>query len=290
MSDDEDIAVEHRKPGEVFELLSNDLRVDIVQTLGESDEPLSFSTLRERTGVRDSGKFNYHLRKLVGHFVSQGAEGYRLTIAGDQVYGAMLSGAYTADATVPPFEFDGPCPLCGNGTLCATYADETAKLYCPGCEDWHNEFPFPPGNLDEFDRTELPAAFDRWMRTTLQTFLQGFCGNCGGRIDPGLEQTDPEDSLPIRAIYVCGRCGEELHASPLLPVFFQSSAVSFFDRHGVDVFHDSTWQFYGLEDDVTIEVIDDDPLRVDVTVTMEGETLRATVGPVATVERVEIGP
>lgn len=288
MSEDEEISVEHRKPGEVFELVSNDLRVDIVQALGEAAQPLSFSTLRETTGERDSGKFNYHLRKLVGHFVSQGEEGYELTIAGDQVYGAMLSGAYTADATVPPFEFEGPCPLCGSAELHATYAEETAKVYCPNCEDWHNEFPFPPGNLDEFDRRELPAAFDRWMRTTLQTFLQGFCGNCGGRIDPGLEQTAPEDPLPIRARYVCGRCGEELHASPSLPVFFQSRAVSFFDRHGVDVFHDPTWQFYGPEDDLTIEIIDEDPLWVEVCVTMDGETLRATVGPEATVEDVEI--
>jgi DNA-binding transcriptional ArsR family regulator len=288
MSEDEEIAVDHRKPGAVFELLSNDLRVDIVQALGEAREPLSFSSLREIVGERDSGKFNYHLRKLVGHFVTQGAAGYRLSIAGEQMYGAMLSGAYTADATLEPFEFDGTCPLCGNDVLVAEYADETVTMHCPNCEDWFNEFQFPPGSLDEFERSELPTAFDRWMRTTLQTFLHGLCTNCGGRVDATLTQTNADDPLPIRATYECGRCGEELHASPSLPVFFQSSAVSFFDRHGVDVFQDPTWQFYGPDDDVSVEVVDEEPMRVEVRVTMADETLRATVGPEVTVEAVTI--
>mgnify|MGYP000167322391 CR=1 FL=1 len=285
---EEEIAVDHRKPGAVFELLSNDLRVDIVQALGEADGPLSFSALREIVDEQDSGKFNYHLRKLVGHFVIQEEDGYRLSIAGDQVYGAMLSGAYTADATVEPFEFDGTCPLCGNDILVAEYADETVNMHCPNCEDWFNEFPFPPGSLDEFEREELPAAFDRWMRTTLQTFLHGFCTNCGGRVDAALEQTNEDDPLPIRATYECGRCGEELYASPSLPVFFHSTAVSFFDRHGVDVFRDPTWQFYGPEDEVSVEIAAEEPIRVEVVVTMEGEMLRATVGSGVTVETVSV--
>ncbi|MFB6086165.1 MAG: winged helix-turn-helix domain-containing protein [Halodesulfurarchaeum sp.] len=288
MTEDEELAVDHRKPGAVFELVSNDLRVDIVRALGEAREPLSFSSLREIVGERDSGKFNYHLRKLVGHFVTQGEQGYRLSIAGEQMYGTMLSGAYTAHATVEPFEFDGPCPLCGNDVLVAEYAAETPELHCPNCEDWFNEFPFPPGSLGEFDRQELPAAFDRWMRTTLQTFLHGFCANCGGRVEACLEQTAAGDPLPIRATYECGRCGEELQASPSLPVFFHSTAVSFFDRHGVDVFRDPTWQFYGPEDEVSVEIVDEEPVRVEVVVTMGAETLRATVGPEVTVERVSI--
>jgi DNA-binding transcriptional ArsR family regulator len=288
MSEDEELAIDHRKHGAVFGLLSNDLRVDIVQTLGEAREPLSFSSLREIVDERDSGKFNYHLRKLVGHFVTQDEEGYQLSIAGEQMYGAMLSGAYTADATIEPFEFDGPCPLCGNDVLVARYADETVNMHCPNCEDWYNEFQFPPGSLHEFERPELPTAFDRWMRTTLQTFLHGLCTNCGGRVDAGLELTNEDDPLPIRATYECGRCGEELQASPSLPVFYQSSTVSFFDRHGVDVFQDPTWQFYGPADDVRIDILGEDPLRVEVVVTMEGETLRATVGPEVTVENVTV--
>lgn len=288
MSDDDAVAVEHRAPEAVFGLLSTDLRVAIVQALGEAREPLSFSALRGVVGERDSGKFNYHLRKLVGHFVTQGEDGYSLTIAGEQVYGAILSGAYTADAVVPPFEFDGPCPTCGHAVLVASYADETATLSCPDCGEWHNEFPFPPGTLDQFARQELPVAFDRWMRATVMKFLQGFCGNCGGRVDATLERSPPDGPMPVTARFECGRCGDELRSSPTLPVLYQPATVAFFDRHRVDVLHDPSWRFYDASDAVTVEEASDDPVTVRVSVTVDGETLVATIGPDVTIETVTI--
>lgn len=280
--------MEHRPPGVVFGLLSNDLRVEIVQALGEAREPLSFSALREVVGERDSGKFNYHLRKLAGTFVTQDEEGYRLTIAGDRVYGAILSGAYTANASIPPFEFDGPCPACGHAVLVAEYADETAKLYCPNCTEWRNEFPFPPGTLDQFDRRELPFAFDRWMRATAMKFFQGFCGNCGGRVAATLERSPPGAPTPVRARFECGRCGDELRASPALPVFYRPTTVSFFDRGGVDVLHDPSWRYYEEDDDLTVEVASDDPLTVRVSAVVDGAELVATIGPEVTIEDVTI--
>lgn len=54
MSEDEAVPVEHRTPGEVFGLLSNDLRVEIIQALGNARKPLSFSALRE--GVDERGR------------------------------------------------------------------------------------------------------------------------------------------------------------------------------------------------------------------------------------------
>lgn len=282
MSDDETVAVEHRPPGEVFELLSSDRRVEIVQALGEAGEPMSFSALREAVSERDSGKFNYHLRKLVGYFVTQTEDGYRLSLAGDQVYGAILSGAFTANASIAPFEFDGPCPLCGHEFLLAEYTDEHAKLSCPDCGEWRNEFPFPPGSLDQFTRAELPTAFDRWMRATVTTYLQGFCANCGGRVDTRLEQSPPDASMPVRARFECDRCGEELRSSPALPVLHHPTTISFFERHGVNVLHDPSWRYY----DMSVEITDEKPLRARLSLAVDGEKLVALVGPEGTVEDV----
>ena len=67
-------------PG-VFELLSDETRVGIVRELA-AGEDLRFSTLRERVGTADSGKFNYHLERLRGNLVRKTEEGYRLTRAG----------------------------------------------------------------------------------------------------------------------------------------------------------------------------------------------------------------
>lgn len=79
----------------VFGLLSDETRLDIVRALAErnfeeSGRPcLSFSELRDRVGVRDAGRFNYHLAQLRGSLVEKTPEGYALTDRGVTV-GALV--------------------------------------------------------------------------------------------------------------------------------------------------------------------------------------------------------
>jgi len=76
----EDDGDEDVPPEDAFSLVANETRMDVLKALWEADGPRSFSALRERVGVRDSGQFNYHLGKLVGHFVRKTADGYRLSL------------------------------------------------------------------------------------------------------------------------------------------------------------------------------------------------------------------
>lgn len=291
MSDDESVAVERRSPKDVFGLLSNDLRVEILQALGTSGEPRRFSELREAVGERDSGKFNYHLGKLVGNLVVHDEDGYRLSIAGRKMYGAMISGAYTTEAEIAPFEFGEPCPMCGHDSLVAEYGDEKAQMYCPECENWHNEFSFPPGSLDQFERHELPRAFDRWMQAAVSKVVLGFCGNCGGRVDSYLEPADEyEDVMPVRARYVCERCSDEVRSYPALPLMFHPKTVSFFDDHGVNVLSDPSWTYFQGEQALDITIASEDPLRARVRFELDGDVLEAIIGPDVDIESVTVTP
>ncbi|MFB6175614.1 MAG: hypothetical protein ABEI99_00435 [Halobaculum sp.] len=71
----------------VFDLLSDETRLAIVTELdrarrdGEADG-LRFSTLRGRVGAADSGRFNYHLKKLRGTLVRKDGDHYVLTPTG----------------------------------------------------------------------------------------------------------------------------------------------------------------------------------------------------------------
>ena len=107
-----DPAIEHEPPEEVFGLLGNRLRVDILRALADGDPPVVFSTLRDKVEERDSGRFNYHLRKLVGTFVRETDAGYELTLAGRRVVGALVAGTYTDDATLAATDINDPCPEC----------------------------------------------------------------------------------------------------------------------------------------------------------------------------------
>lgn len=66
-----------------FSALSDPTRVAILQTLAR-ERALAYSALRETVGVRDKGRFNYHLRKLTP-FIEQDDGEYVLTTAGEQV-------------------------------------------------------------------------------------------------------------------------------------------------------------------------------------------------------------
>jgi hypothetical protein len=74
----------------VFELLSDDTRVRIVSELFAARGSLRFSTLCDRVGVEDTGRFNYHLERLRGALVAKDGEGYVLTPTGES-YAELLA-------------------------------------------------------------------------------------------------------------------------------------------------------------------------------------------------------
>ena len=64
-------------PEEGFSLLGHGTRIGIIRALWRAgNDAVSFSELRERADVTDSGQFNYHLGELVGTFLRREGEGY----------------------------------------------------------------------------------------------------------------------------------------------------------------------------------------------------------------------
>ncbi|WP_254863514.1 winged helix-turn-helix domain-containing protein [Halovivax gelatinilyticus] len=91
----------------LFELLSDETRLAIVRELyrHERTNPaapgISFSSLGKRLDVDDSGRFNYHLRRLRGSLVEKRGDRYVLTTLGIRL------GAFVVDEPVSLSVFDG---------------------------------------------------------------------------------------------------------------------------------------------------------------------------------------
>lgn len=289
MSDREPVSVERRPPEETFALLANETRMAILQALGETPgEAVSFTTLRERVHEGDSGKFNYHLRKLLDHFVRRTDAGYELTLAGQQIVGALTAGTYNASVSLEPIPVESPCPRCG-GDLVAGYEDEHVRIRCTDCDDFVNQFPFPPGTLDQFDALELPAAFDRWLRALFGRGLAGFCPNCAGRLEARLEATDDPDRL-VRLRHRCERCGDVIEASPSVLLDHHPAGIAFYHDHGHDVTATPSWEIAG-EIEESVERLDD-PLRARIRLEAGDERLVAMVdarGAVTDIRREPVG-
>jgi hypothetical protein len=283
------VTVERRSPEAVFGLLGDESRLRILQALGETpDEPVPFAELHRRSGVDDSGRFNYHLGKLRGTFVRRTDDGYELTYAGRQVIGAMHAGVYTANATVEAIPVEGGCPVCG-GDLVAQYAVETARVDCTECEGFRNDFAYPPGSLDQFDREELPLAFDRWMSNVIGGVIDGFCYTCAGRMDGRLVVDEPDDrmgGLPAHVEFECDRCGSTATTSGGAPLMHHPAVAGFLYDHGFESGRSPTWELgeVGLP---TGELLSESPPRMTVQLEHDGERAVATLEADVSISSVE---
>ncbi|MFB6228722.1 MAG: ArsR/SmtB family transcription factor [Halobacteriales archaeon] len=281
----EDARIERRPPKEVFGLLGNETRIEILYALDESPgEPVSFSELHEEVGTRDSGQFNYHLGKLADHFVRKTEDGYELTVAGTGVVGALRAGRYTADVSIDPIELDDPCPRCG-GTIRIAYEEEYVQTRCVDCDDWGSQFTVPPGTIEQFDREELPEAFDRWLGTTVERTVSGFCPNCSGRLEGALEP-DSDRVQGAAADFDCDQCGVVAKINPVALLYFHPAAVSFYYDHGIDVRSTPSWEL-DRRSDQSIERLESDPFRIRVEIDIDDERLVATIDETATITSVE---
>lgn len=93
---------------DALSVLGNETRIRILRALADAADPLTFTELREAVGVRDTGKFNYHLTKLCEYFVRETSDGYELGHAGSRVLAASQAAANPVSTDIVD-----TCPVCG---------------------------------------------------------------------------------------------------------------------------------------------------------------------------------
>ena len=266
-------------PEDAFALLGDETRIAIIRALGmASDESLSFSALRERASVADSGQFNYHLRKLVGSFVRR-TEGdkYELTYAGMRVIGAIFSGTFNRRGAPTSFELDSACTICGT-SLMAQYEQERVTINCATCDDQISTFGFPPGAFENRLREELPQAFDAWIQAHLSAVRKCFCLNCTGRMNGSI--TDGSEHLledqEVGIEHVCERCDNHSISSIGVYLLSHPDVIAFHHDHGIDLDDTPFWKLPWLREENTT-VLSSDPRRVRVVLELDDECLELEV-------------
>lgn len=210
-------------PENAFAILGNEVRLEVLQTLGTADEPLAYSELLERMDYDDPGNFSYHLDKLVGHFVGKSDEGYVLRRPGERVMEAVLSGAVTTDPVREPAETDWPCPLC-SAPIEVGYQHERVTMYCPECpgiyghrgseDDGSTEsgmlgfIPLPPSGVENRTAAEMRRVAEIWTATSMQAIARGVCPRCSGIIDHSIHVCEAHDESEG----ACEQCGRRFGA------------------------------------------------------------------------------
>jgi len=293
--------VEQADPEDVFAALSDDTRVGILRALWETDEPATFSQLREAVGVRDSGQFNYHLDKLVDRFVTRTEEGYELTQAGIRINGGIDAGSYTIGATVEPIPLAGDCPTCG-GDRTLYYEDERVRVECESCFVTA-EFGVPPSVVAGCDREAVPEVAGQYLRAKFQWINSSFCTFCDGRLEPSVspvadsvddlpEEMDDEVAKQVERLpfvcYNCERCGSTAMGGLRLAFLDHPAIAGFYHAHGIDVREFPVWEFAGFDPDRE-RVHSREPFRARVTYSVDDEARTLIVDDALDVVAIESG-
>jgi len=263
-----------------FDVLGDETRLAILSALVDhrrespGDPALSFSALRERAGVRDSGRFNYHLGKLVDRFVEKGDDGYQLNYAGREVAGALLSGAYSAGGSKGPGELDDDCPFC-DAPVVARYEDGTVDVRC--CDD-HTLYRtgFPPGAAADRSMERVLALSSRLTYRDLELAIEGVCPECYGEVERSLGDAEMGGEQRLEFETQCGRCGMRSTSAAGACLFASPAFVAFCADHGRDPREHRPWTF-DVVDDESLTVVEDAPVRVRAVVTLDDETFVATL-------------
>jgi DNA-binding transcriptional ArsR family regulator len=306
MADSDEESKTTLAPDDAFALLGNETRVALLRTLGEAGEPLSFSELHDRIDVRDSGQFNYHLEKLVGHFVRKTEDGYTLSRMGRRVVESVLSGAVTETPDLERTVVDESCEYCG-APVEVTWKGGSIRLFCTECsgrygrafgderrgtvvdEGYLGRLPLPPAGVRDRSPTEVLQA--AWVTGTLEVYslAAGICPRCSATVEREVdicEDHDASDGLcdscesvyAVRVGFRCSNCIYESGGGVGVGLLANTALLDFVTDHGLNpIDPDSIRAVNSVTQDYDVEVRSTEPLRVGLTYTIGEDSVSLTV-------------
>lgn len=288
-------------PEAAFSVLGDRTRLEILTVLGEAGAPMAFAELFDRVDYDDSANFNYHLQKLLGHFVRESDDGYALRHAGGRVVQAILSGTVTENPVVERTPVDRPCFLCG-GSLELSYREERLALFCPDCggtrgdasetvpeatasgDDIVGGVSMPPAGLHDRSPTELLRAAE--IRSVSRSLALGrdVCPACGATVERSVRVCEDHEAaeghcdacdqrFAVTTHVECTNCiveGESVFTGYLLA---QPPLIAFMIEHGIDPVQPEAFHLTSAEEVVHSA----DPFEASFSFRADGETVTLTV-------------
>ncbi len=301
-------------PDEAFALVADETRLEILRTLSETDEPLAFSELFERSEYDDSSNFSYHLDKLEGHFISRTDEGYALRQAGRRVVEAVIAGTVTADPLVERAPTDRPCPFC-SAPIEVSYEQERVKMYCPECpgvgrqDEEGGQFAtevgtlghisLPPAGVQGRTPTEMLNAAQVWSNLDLLGDSAGVCSRCSGTVERSVTVCEDHDvSADIcdhcerrhRVLFEveCMTCPNSKSGIAIVCLLAETELLSFLTDHGGNPLMPETYDVGpGALANYKEDVLSIDPFEAKFTFTIDNDALTLTIDENVSVVDVE---
>jgi len=250
------------------------------------DDGIGFTALRDAVGLRDNGRFNYHLDALRDHLVAHDDERYRLTPAGCEAAHLLTTGHLDAPSRRRPLQVRASCQTCG-GALALTCRPDRVRIDCADCA-WDEEWAVrPPVAAFTAAPREAADAVDRAIRAAGRALADGHCPTCFGTITPALTATETDQrSLDVAVEADCEDCGR-VTATPGLLALAHDATAGFFHDNDVALTDRAVWGLSFVATDQQTRVRSRDPWRVEVRPQLGTDELVLRVDETASVSAVK---
>jgi hypothetical protein len=274
-----------------FSVLGDETRLRMLLELAETfaeDSPgrgLTFSELRTRVGVEDSGRFNYHLNELRDRFVEKVDDEYVAQFPGLAVISAVYAGLYE---DVDPDEprtaaSDTECGRCSR-SLEIHYEGNDLWMECPEHGQQDRWPAVPAGAFTDRSLEELATVVYTRLRTNLALARQDICLHCWGKTTIEYPVENDVAGEPYQDTFIwtevgCQRCWNRMGGVPLRSlVTTQPLVTGPFQEHGYDLF-ETIQMVTRIGDDAICdtELHEDEPVSATLSIELDDEELELTV-------------
>ncbi|MFD1684862.1 winged helix-turn-helix domain-containing protein [Halobellus litoreus] len=291
-----------RSPTDIFRLLADDTRVDILRAVAVAQydldqvdsgaAELAFSEIYDRVDVENSSKLSYHLGELAGTYLRKTDDGYSLSHAGERIVRFILAENYGSPESFGPEPIDGVCIFCGAEALEASLSHQFFRIDCTACEQQVAGQPITPAQVRTRGTDALVQSVKRRSAEDARLIRQRLCPECGAQLSVEVVEV-PASALPEAASFVvrstCGACLREYNSPLTYSAVYHPASIAFHWERGVDVTARGLWEFheYVYEGRWTSEQVASDPDEYEVVLRHGEDAVRLYLDSTATVVRTE---
>lgn len=293
---------EDRSAADIFRLLADDTRVDILRAVavaqyeleqvGSGAAELAFSEIYEHVEVDNTSKLSYHLGELTGTYLRKSDDGYSLSHAGERIVRFILSGNYEQPASVGPEPVEGTCVFCGEEALEASLSHQFFRIDCTACDQQVTGHSITPAQARTRDVDALLRSVKLRSAEDYRQVRRGMCPECGAQLSAeviGLPESPLPDADSFLVTSECEECLREYNSPLTYSVVYHPASIAFHWDRGIDVTSWGVWEFneHVYEGRWTSERVTSDPEEYEVVLRHGDDAVRLRLDSTATVRRTE---
>ncbi|AGB17553.1 hypothetical protein Halru_2986 [Halovivax ruber XH-70] len=263
-------------------VLGNRRRLEVLLALAEAGErsdgaraTLTFSELYDAVDLDSSSQFAYHLDRLVGPFLSETDDGYRLTYSANKIVRAIRSGEYESTPAFEARAIDGVCVFCESASLVATLEDEHFLVRCDQCASTLVTDLFPQSQSRGRTPAEIVDSFGHRIWSSVVESRAAVCPECHGRVDATVESLDRSGESAAVLASTCRECGFTFSLPVEVAAVVHPAAISHCWENGISLWDVPLWEFFEwiVSGAVTADVDSLDPVNVRFELAFGGDSL-----------------